>query len=335
MATGIVSIAAELEGMHGIARGLHWVNIVSYALLVVFSLARVVLYPREVSSDFRSHQRGPGFFTWVAGTNVVGAQALVLGHDFGAAEFLSFSGAGLWLIMTYGFFAVITTRAHKLAFDDALSGGWLVAVVATQSVSLLASLLVPEEESARTAFVFVALCMFLVGAALYWVLITIIFYRFLFVDLRPDQLDPSYWINMGAAAITALAGSLLFGLRAESALIQTIAPFLLGSSLTFWALATWWIPLLVLLGCWRHIKRRVSFRYVPGYWAIVFPLGMYTVATSRLAQSADIELLSVIPKYFVYVAMGAWSLSCGAMLMSALRRSNDCPGELRADIGVG
>ena len=56
---------------------------------------------------------------------------------------------------------------------------------------------------------FVALCMYLLGAMLYLTIITLIFYRFTFVPLTVDQLTPPYWINMGAVAITTLAGASL------------------------------------------------------------------------------------------------------------------------------
>ena len=56
---------------------------------------------------------------------------------------------------------------------------------------------------------FFALCMFLLGAMLYLTIITLIFYRFTFVALTVDQMTPPYWINMGAVAITTLAGASL------------------------------------------------------------------------------------------------------------------------------
>ena len=42
---------------------------------------------------------------------------------------------------------------------------------------------------------------------LYIVVIGLMFYRWTFFALDPDQATPPYWINMGALAITTLAGS--------------------------------------------------------------------------------------------------------------------------------
>ena len=46
-----------------------------------------------------------------------------------------------------------------------------------------------------------------------------------------------------------------------------------------WATATFWFPLMVAIGVWRHIVRRLPLRYHPSYWALVFPLDMYGAAT--------------------------------------------------------
>ncbi len=56
--------------------------------------------------------------------------------------------------------------------------------------------------------------MFLLGCMLYLPLITLIFYRFTFVNVTTAALTPPYWINMGAVAITTLAGARLIHCRA-------------------------------------------------------------------------------------------------------------------------
>ncbi len=88
----------------------------------------------------------------------------------------------------------------------------------------------------------------------------------------------------------------------------------MGLTLLFWATATWWIPLLLILGAWRHVVRRVSLTYDVVYWSAVFPLGMYTACTHRLAGVLEQPGLDPIPRYLFWVALGAWSLTFVGML---------------------
>lgn len=306
MATGIVSIACHLLGLRELAALLFWINAVTYAVLWVVTIARVVCFGKAFLADWASHQRGPGFFTTVAATCVLGTQFVQLRGETGIAFGLWILGLVLWAICTYAVFVALSVREGKPSLADGINGGWLVAVVATQSICVLGCLVLPERVANRDAALFLLTCFWLCGGMLYTWMISLIFYRYTFFRFSPSDLLPPYWINMGAVAISTLAGTALLAAAGDSPFIASLRPFVKGFTILYWATATWWIPMLVTLGIWRHVARRVSFTYDPLYWGLVFPLGMYSVCTWRLVETFELTFLVWLSRGFIVVAILAW-----------------------------
>jgi tellurite resistance protein TehA-like permease len=223
-----------------------------------------------------------------------------------AAKALWVAGIGLWVVVMYAFFTAVIIREEKPSLEMGINGAWLIATVAAQSIAVLGALLSPHFAQQRVLALFFALCMYLLGCMLYLSLITLILYRFTFARLTTAELTPPYWINMGAIAITTLAGSTLILNAGQWRLLHELVPFLKGFTLFFWSFASWWLPLLFILGIWRHLVKRYPLTYDPQYWGMVFPLGMYTVCTVRLSQALELPFPLPPARGFLPLALVAW-----------------------------
>jgi tellurite resistance protein TehA-like permease len=316
MATGIVSIASDRAGFHTIGAILLGLNAGQYLVLWILTSWRLLRYRRALLDDLTDHRSGPGFLSAVAATGVMATQVILAGA-YNLAFGLWIFGIFLWITLTYAIFANLTIKEVKPTIDQGLTGAWLLAVVSTQSIALLSALLARHfEQPLRLHINFLALSMLLWGGMIYISIISLIFYRYMFFKFSPADFVPSYWINMGAMAISTLAGSLLIENAADAWFLDELLPFLKGFTIFFWAAGTWWIPMLLILGIWRHVYRKFPLSYDPMYWSAVFPLGMYTVCTSEMARAMSLDFLLPIAGVFVYAAMLAWATTFVGLLKS-------------------
>ena len=321
MATGIISLAAHMLALPRVARTLFWINIIAYAVIWLATIARLAIYPRRFFGDMVDHLRGPGFFTAVAGTGVLGSQCIILlGNDRLGLVFWLVATL-LWVGLTYTIFTAFTIKEDKPGLDQGITGGWLLAVVATQSISVLSTLLaVHLEQPYKLGLNFFSLSMWLWGGMLYIWMMSLIFYRYTFFRFSPGDLSPPYWINMGAMAISTLAGSLLIINVTDAPFLHSLLPFLKGFSVFYWATGTWWIPMLLILGVWRHVYRRFPLEYDPLYWGAVFPIGMYAACTHEMTRALGFHFLDFLPPLFLYAALAAWLLTFVGFLRDLARR---------------
>ena len=322
MATGIVSIAARLLDHLAVSWALLAINVVLYPLLWAALLVRVAREPGRVVAELGSHERGPGFLTTVAASAVLGSQFDSFSLASELAVWLFGVSAVLWLVLIYSFLAAVTLRDVKPEVQVGLSGSWLLVVVATESLAVL-GVRVAVSSAVPGPLIFACLAAFLLGGVLYALLMAMILYRFVFMPMI-GALSGPWWINMGAVAIATLAGAGLMALPTFDVHVAVLRHVAGPLTAVFWAIATFWIPLLVVLYGWKHAVRREPIRYDVGQWSIVFPLGMYTAATTMFARNAGLAFLEPIAWWFFWLALIAWVLTA----FGAVRR---LPGLLRRD----
>jgi len=320
MATGIVSLASDMMGHPRLAAVLFALNVAQYAALWLAYLLRAWRFPRHFFGDMIDHAKGPGYFTLVAATGILASQFILLRDDLATGFALWALAVALWVGLTYTIFTAFTVKAQKPPLDRSISGAWLLAVVATQALAVSSALLAARiGQPFRLEMNLVALSMWLWGGMLYIWMMSLIFYRYTFFPFSPGDLSPPYWINMGAMAISTLAGSLLIQNAPQAPYLVSLLPFLKGFTVLYWATGTWWIPMLLCLGIWRYAFQRFPFSYDPLYWGAIFPLGMYAACTWQMNRAMGFDFLGFLPPAFLAVALLGWLLTFTAMVRRLLR----------------
>ena len=322
MATGIISTGTYLQGPSWLSRILLAAASIGLVVLSAALLARVAIFPSSLAADIQAPDRVFGFFTITAGADVLGARLAAAGHPL-ATAILAGAAAVVWLALTYGVPAsLLLTRARDSVLGG-VNGTWLLWVVATQSLSVTASTLVPAWPSQSGLLAPAATGLWSVGLVLYLLLVSLILLRWLTVAMTPATLGPPYWILMGATAITVLAGARILNLPAALPAVRATAGFVEGFSFALWAFGSWWIPLLVILGFWRHVRHHWPLSYEPTLWSVVFPLGMYSVATLVFGKAAHLTFTDPLARFMLWVAVAAWVLVAAAFLARLVRHPHE------------
>jgi len=327
MATGIVAVASSQQGIDRLADALYVVAAAGYVVIAVLHVMRAIRFRPLLVADLTNHAKGFALLTAVAATNVMAAASLVLHGWRGLAWVLWWVGLALWPVLLYTTLIAVIIRHQKPGLASGINGTWFLLTVSTESIAVVAALLQPRSGSDLLAVV--ALAMFFLGGVLYLIVMTMVFLRWTFQPLDPGEADPPAWIAAGAVAITVLAGSnLILAGEQGSARLSRLEPVLEAAVIGAWATSTFWFPPMVAIGIWRHVVRQIPLRYHPGFWAMVFPLGMYGASTFQLIRALDVADADWLPKVVLAVALTAWTATF-AGLLHQLRRTRRPTDALR------
>ena len=317
MATGVISNALFLEGYHRLSELLFLTNAVAYAWLAILTIARALRFPHAVWLDLTNPRLVFSFFTLVAANGVFGAGAHLRGVAATALH-LWILAVFTWLILIYFSFGVLAFR-NTAHCANVVYGEWLLAIVGTESLVILGALIGPSTGDLSPAVFVLIHMLWGIGIGLYAIFITPLAYRIFFFAISAEDMTPLLWVVMGAAAISTNAGSTLLLTDSGIPSLDSIRPFIGGVTLIMWAWATWWISLLLLFGIWKHGVLRVPLTYSPLLWSIVFPLGMYSLASLRLSFAADFPPLHALSLAMLWISVVVWIATFTGLVISSWR----------------
>lgn len=317
MASGINSVGLRLEGFQLLSRVLLGVCGAAFTGLLLLTGWRFAAFRAAVVEDFLDPRRAFGFFTFVAGTNVLAVRLGMARFDAATAVLLALAGLA-WLVLGYVVpWTAVLGRQERPVVANA-NGTWFIWVVASQSVAVAAATVEPVFDSVRRELAVLAVTSWSVGVFLYGAAGLLVSLRLMLYAFGHEELTPPSWVSMGALAITVLAGARIVEM-ADAPMVTATRGLIAGLAVVFWAFATWLIPVLVAAGWWRHVRRQVPLRYHATLWSIVFPLGMYAVAGIYLGRADHLPVVEAVGRIELRVALAAWALVLVAMIRHIAR----------------
>lgn len=312
MSTGMVSIGLNLHGLHAASVTLLWLAVVAFVVLLAANVMRFLRYRTDALADLRSPDRAFGFFTFVAGVDVVGTRLVIDGHDLLAGALLA-GALAVWLVLGYVIPALAVLGRKERPVISHTNGTWFIWAVASQSVTVLAATLQPTGVPGRNLLALVAVFSWSLGVFLYAVVGILLIVRLTVYHFTPADINPPYWVAMGATAITVLAGSRIVAMEAAPT-VDVTRGLVAGLALLFWCFGTWLIPALLAIGWWRHFTHKIPFRYEPSWWSLVFPVAMYGVGSHYLGVADHLPIVTGVGDTVIWIAIGVWTVTFVAML---------------------
>jgi tellurite resistance protein TehA-like permease len=304
MATGILSIAARdhrymrISEMLDILAALGLISLVAAVVVTVAAKHRISVW------DLEDPDVTLRLFTFVAACAVLASRLVshpTVTRTLGALGLLS------WLVLVGLTARNMAARRWRVLRDHA-HGAWELASVGTSGLAIVAALL--GYHTGHRWWLAVAVPIWLAAIGIYVLMTWLILWRAVAERQDRDKFEPDTWILMGALAIATLAGDY----------IHQLAPGWLSgavraATVVTWTLASLWIPPLIYFGL-HHISRRPAVLQFAGvWWAMVFPLGMYSAATYAMAGELGLRSLQTVSLVFFWNALAVWLIVVVAGLL--------------------
>ncbi|MDI3313632.1 MAG: tellurite resistance/C4-dicarboxylate transporter family protein [Mycobacterium sp.] len=307
MATGILSIAARDHHYPLISDALDALAVGGLVLLVAAVVASAVTR-RIAIWDLTDPDVTLRLFTFVAACAVLAARLAAHVLVAGALAVVALSS---WLVLTG--LTVRNMAARRLPrLRDHAHGAWELPSVGTSGLVIVAVRL--GHHTGHRWWLAAAVPIWLAAIGVYVLMTWLILWRAVAERQDRDGFEPDTWILMGALAISTLAGDYIHQLAPA-----WLAGAVRAATVLTWTLATLWIPPLIYFGLHRIGRRPEALQFAGVWWALVFPLGMYSAATHAMAAELDLWSLQTVSLVFFWNALAVWLIVAGAGLLR-LRR---------------
>jgi len=307
MGTGILAIASYLYSQYipfleNIAVILFYFNIILFFTLLIPWILRWLLYKENALADLK-HPIISNFYATIAiSMLVLSSDFILIGKNMLFGEVFWFIGVALTI-----FFGIATPfimfKGEHVTIDH-INPAWFIPPVGLIVIPIAGSLIISQYLGLMKEFViFLNYLGWGAGFFLYLALLAICMYRFVLHRPLPNTLIPTIWINLGPIGAGTIA---LINLVNNSPFITMKEPFFVFG-LIFWGLGIWWVLMAIIMTL--YYKKKLGLPFALSWWAFIFPLGAYVVASHSIATIFHLAFVDYIGFALYFLLVFLWSIT--------------------------
>ncbi|KQV38353.1 MULTISPECIES: TDT family transporter [unclassified Rhizobium] len=330
MGTGAMSLVLgqfpSLPVASMLGEGLFVLNGLLFFCLTLAYAAKWVCFPRDALRLF-DHPVASMFLGCIPmafATVINGAVLYLVPKGLIAAEVVArFWWSDVLLALGIGLmvpFMMFTRQEHAI---ERMSAVWLLPVVAAEVVAASGALLLPHLSSGseQLSVLLASYVLWSCSVPLALGILVILFLRLVLHKLPPVSMAATSWLALGPLGTGALA-LILFSANGtpvlEAAGLGPLAPAMAGASLMgaflLWGYGIWWFCVAVLVTI-RHLREGLSFDL--SWWGYTFPLGVFTLATLKLAGLFPVRGLEIFADGLAVALAAIWLVVAGKTIHGA------------------
>lgn len=321
MGTGVLALAlaqvpVAIPGVHALAEALWLFNIFLFVLFTAVYAARWTLFFDEARRIFGHSTVSMFFGTIPMGLATIINGFLVFGLPRWGDGVIQIAEVLWWLDVAMSLacgvlipYMMFTRQEHSI---DQMTAVWLLPVVAAEVAAASGGLLAPHLVDTHSQLVVLVTSYVLWAFSLpvAFSILTILLLRMALHKLPHENMAASSWLALGPIGTGAL-GMLLLGADAPAIFAANGLPGIgeiaaglgLVAGITLWGFGLWWMLIAVLITL-RYLRAGIPFNL--GWWGFTFPLGVYSLATLKLASTLNLVFFEVFGCALVVLLALMW-----------------------------
>ncbi|MGC7872498.1 C4-dicarboxylate ABC transporter [Desulfosporosinus sp. SYSU MS00001] len=241
--------------------------------------------------DLNHLHTGNFFVTMPVATTILGTNIYLIWSHYLNQSIVYHLILGLWIISMIGvsFFTFYSTfliiRLKETPSPDVINFSWIMAPIANMAVLLIGNpvleLTIKIRPTWSLSFLIINTALFGIGFFLFIFISAIVFVRLAHHPLPPADKIPSFGIFISAIGL-AVSAIIDITKNAHSLGLLASTDFSNLISVAVWGFGIWIVGIIVMISIYQIKNGGIPFTM--GWWAFIFPLASYTIASQKVAR---------------------------------------------------